>query len=187
MARLRRTDAARAVPDFARSIASHAGALPLRAGMPVASYYPIADEADPRLLGRALSALGHAILLPRVTATGAPLVFHLWREHEPLRPNRFAVPEPLAEAKEIHPGLLLVPLLAFDAAGTRLGYGGGFYDRTIARLRAAGGVDVIGIAYDGQEFPELPRDRHDQPLDGVLTESGLRQFPPREETGGCNP
>ena len=69
-----------------------------------------------------------------------------------------------------------MPLLAFDGQGTRLGYGGGYYDRTLAALRAAGAVRAIGIAYAGQEVPKVPHGPHDQRLDAVLTENGLTRF-----------
>jgi 5-formyltetrahydrofolate cyclo-ligase len=77
---------------------------------------------------------------------------------------------PLPTAPEIVPQLLLVPLLAFDCAGYRLGYGGGFYDRTIAKLRAAGEALAVGVTFAALEVPAVPRDDTDQPLDWIVTE-----------------
>jgi 5-formyltetrahydrofolate cyclo-ligase len=91
---------------------------------------------------------------------------------EVLRPGLFGIREPLAHWPSVEPQALLVPLLAFDAHGHRLGYGGGFYDRTLAALKAC----AIGIAFVGQEVTALPHEPHDRPLDAVLTEAGLRRF-----------
>jgi len=85
----------------------------------------------------------------------------------------FNIPEPLATAPKVVPAIVLVPLLAFDATGHRLGYGGGYYDRTLRGLPAA---RAIGVAYAGQEVPLLPHMEHDHPLDAVITENGLRRF-----------
>jgi 5-formyltetrahydrofolate cyclo-ligase len=90
--------------------------------------------------------------------------------------GNFRVLTPPPEAPEVTPAVILAPLLAFDRAGYRLGYGGGFYDRTIARLRAAGKVLVIGVAYAAQEVPAVPRDATDQKLDWIVTEDGARRI-----------
>ena len=131
------------------------------------------DEADPRALAHALAARGHALALPVVAAKKSPLVFRRWREGDPLIVHIFGMHEPAAAAPEIVPDVLLIPLLAFDAQGTRLGYGGGFYDRTLASLKTK---RAIGIAYAGQEVDELPCHDHDHPLDAVVTEKGVRTF-----------
>jgi 5-formyltetrahydrofolate cyclo-ligase len=176
---LRRTQLAADVPDFAKAIASHAVRLPLTRRTPVASYWPLPDEADPRPLAATLKEFGHPILLPRVTGPDEPLSFRLWQDGDKTETSSLGVPEPLASAREMTPAALLVPLLAFDTNGTRLGYGGGYYDRTLAALRAQARIVVIGIAYNGQEKPGLPTAPHDERLDMVLTEKGLRRFPPR--------
>ena len=93
-----------------------------------------------------------------------------------MRAGHFKVQEPHAHQEEITPEFVLMPLLAFTADGKRLGYGGGYYDRTLAKLRAEGDVFACGVAYAGQEVPELPTDEHDQPLDGILTEQFFRTF-----------
>ncbi len=161
--------------DYADAIARFAGDLDLASGAVVAGYFPFRDEADPRALMAALAAKGHGLALPSVEPD-RPLTFRAWKTGDAMHASAYGIPEPLPGAPEAVPALVLVPLLAFDAAGHRLGYGGGFYDRTLAALK---GVAAIGIAYAGQEVPALPREDHDHPLDAVITELGLRRFPPR--------
>ncbi len=141
-------------------------------GAVISGYAAIGDELDPLALLTALSARGHAIALPVTIAAGAPLVFRAWSPGEALERGDYGVPAPSGEAGELTPEILLVPLLAFDARGHRLGYGAGYYDRTLARLRAKNPVIAIGLAFDAQRVDEVPHDEHDQPLDWVLTPSG---------------
>jgi 5-formyltetrahydrofolate cyclo-ligase len=175
-ARARRAALAAASPDFAASIARFAGALPITSGAVVASYWPLRDEADPRVLAAALAARGHSIILPVIAGPEAALSFRPWREGDALSRNRHGIREPLAHLDAVVPQALLVPLLAFDETGARLGLGGGYYDRTLAELRANEHIVAIGVAYAGQEMAKLPRDAHDQCLDGVITENGFRKF-----------
>jgi 5,10-methenyltetrahydrofolate synthetase len=163
-------------PGFAQRLAGYASALALPEGAAVSGYAAMGDEADPKALLMALSALGHPIALPRMTGKAQALCFHRWQEGDALRAHAFGVLEPLETAPQIEPDIVLVPLLAFDRAGYRLGYGGGFYDRTLAALRAQKPVKAIGIAYAGQETAAVPHDDHDQRLDGVLTEDGFTVF-----------
>ena len=156
--------------------ARFAGDLPFGAGAIVSSYSPIRDEADPRALASSLASRGHSIVLPVMVGPRAALSFRPWREGDPLSPNRHGIHEPQAHLHDIEPQALLVPLLAFDADGMRLGYGGGYYDRTLAKLRSHGHIVAIGVAYAGQEVAKLPHDAHDQRLDGVVTEHGFRKF-----------
>jgi 5-formyltetrahydrofolate cyclo-ligase len=116
---------------------------------------------------------GCTVAFPRVTGKDQPLEFHHVPDGEVLAPGSFGIPEPLESWPRAVPDVLLVPLLAFDASGHRLGYGGGFYDRTLALLN----VPAIGIAYAGQEIPSIPFSPHDRTLDMVLTEQGARKFP----------
>jgi 5-formyltetrahydrofolate cyclo-ligase len=148
-------------------------AVPLAEGVVVSAYWPMGDEMDPRPLMEALVALGHRLALPAIRAAGQPLDFRAWRPGDALQPAGFGTQEPPATAEELRPGLLLVPLLAFDAAGYRLGYGGGFYDRSLALLRAAGDTLAVGLAYAGQQVAAVPREATDQPLDLVITERGV--------------
>ena len=119
----------------------------------------------------ALAARGHPIGLPVVVAPGAPLAFRSWRDGDALAPAGFGLYEPAAGRRELTPALLLVPLLAFDRRGGRLGYGGGFYDRTLDRLRRTGRPVAVGLAYAGQEQRRLPLAATDQRLDWVVTEA----------------
>jgi 5-formyltetrahydrofolate cyclo-ligase len=172
----RRLDLVRDVPDFAQRIAAFANDLNIAPHAIVAGTWPMGDEADPRALMAALAALGHALALPRVEKKNAPLAFHRWREGERLVRHKFGMSEPHVDSEIVTPDVLLVPLLAFDADGYRLGYGGGFYDQTLEALRAKHKIRVIGVAYAGQHVDRLPHESHDQRLDAVLTENGIRQF-----------
>ena len=172
-ARIRRATLTRA--DFANAIAAFANEIALPMGAIVAGYHPIRDEADPRRLMTALAAKGYRLALPCIDAANFVLVFRSWNMGDPLAPNAWGIAEPFASAAQVIPSLVLVPLLAFDATGHRLGYGGGYYDRAIAAL---GGLQAIGIAYSGQEVPAVPREPHDRALDAVITEKGLRRFAP---------
>lgn len=162
----------KALPGFAALLASHAGALAFPPGSMVGGYHALADEADPALLLTRLVERGCHVAFPRVAGKDAALEFHAVPDGEVLRPGSFGVHEPLAHWPRATPELLLVPLLAFDGHGTRLGYGGGYYDRTLAGLN----VPAIGIAYAAQEMDFIPREPHDRTLNAVLTEQGLRRF-----------
>src|SRR5579862_8053809 len=167
---------ARRCSDFATRVASYTDDLGIGPGAVVSFYWPMGDEADPRALAARLAQQGHALALPVTVKKGAPLVFRLWREGDALVVHAFGMHEPAASAPEMRPDVLLVPLLAFDSRGHRLGYGGGYYDRTLDRLRCDGAVIAIGIAFAGQEVEELPRETHDLALDLIVTESGIRRF-----------
>ena len=157
--------------DFPLAIASYAEELGLAPGIVVGGYHAHRDEADPALLLARLVEIGASIAFPRVIKD-RPLEFHHVPDGEVLAPGSFGIPEPLAHWPRAVPQVLLVPLLAFDAHGHRLGTGGGFYDRTLAALR----VPAIGIAYAGQETESIPHEAHDRTLDMVLTEQGIRRF-----------
>ncbi len=137
----------------------------------IAGYAPLKGEVDSGPLLRELAAMGHDIALP-VAEAGKPLSFHLWRPGDPLIPGAFGAREPGGRAAAQRPRILVVPLVAFDAQGWRLGRGGGFYDRTIAELRAAGPVVTAGVAFAAQRVPQVPREDHDQRLDWIVTEEG---------------
>jgi 5-formyltetrahydrofolate cyclo-ligase len=145
-------------------------------GYDFAGYWPIREEADIRPLLTALHERGHRLALPRVVRRGAPLRFLRWRPGDCLAPGYAGIPEPAADGEEIVPDVLLVPLLGFDRAGRRLGYGGGFYDRTLGALRRRGAVEAIGIGYSEQEVDSLPPGDHDEPLDWIVTELGCRRL-----------
>jgi 5-formyltetrahydrofolate cyclo-ligase len=142
----------------------------------VAGTLPMRSELDPRPLMKRLEVLGATLALPRTPKKGHPLVFHRWSSETQFVTSRFGVTEPVPETPIVEPDLLLVPLLAFDATGARLGYGGGFYDVALETLRRSRTIFAVGFAYAGQEVPTLPTEPHDQRLDAVLTEREWRQF-----------
>jgi 5-formyltetrahydrofolate cyclo-ligase len=149
-------------------------ALPAGAG--VAGYRAIRDEIDPEPALIALQERGFALALPVSLEKSAPLQFRAWRPGDPLLPDRLGVPAPPEGAKAVDPALILVPLLAFDRRGYRLGYGAGCYDRTLAALRAVRPIWALGLAFALQEVECVPAAPHDSRLDGVVTERGSIWF-----------
>lgn len=145
-------------------------------GLTIAGYWAKGDEADVLPSLSALAAAGHATALPLVTGPAWPLIFRLWRPGHPLVPGAFRIMEPMGEAPLVQPDIVLVPLLAFDDCGYRLGYGGGFYDRTLEVLRAEAPTQAVGIGYAGQRVESLPIDAYDQRLDWIVTEQGFRRI-----------
>ena len=135
----------------------------------VAGYWPMGDEMDVRPLLAALAQRGNALVLPVTPPRGHPLLFRRWRPGEALRPGPLGTSFP-ADGEEARPDWLLVPLLAFDRAGRRLGYGGGYYDRTLAALH---GAVAVGCAHAAQEVPEVPAGPGDIPLPWFATELGV--------------
>ena len=137
-------------------------------GKVLAGYWPMRDEADPR---PAMAAHDGPVCLPVVLGPARPLVF---RRHDGrLEPGGFGTSHPPADAPELVPQVLIVPLAGFDRQGNRLGYGGGFYDRTLEKLRAAGPAIAIGLAYAVQEIRAIPAEPTDQPLDMIVTDQDL--------------
>jgi len=146
--------------------------LDLPAGAAVAGYWPLRDELDVRALLGDLDGERFVCALPVVKAPGRPLLFRRWRPGDALTESALGIAEPAPDKREVQPFALLVPLLAVDGAGRRLGYGKGYYDRTLAALRAAGRVIAIGVCFEAQRVREVPADGSDQPLDWVVTEKG---------------
>ena len=145
-------------------------------GMPVSIYglySPMGSELDPG----AIQIAGARRALPGVVDRDAPLVFRLYQPGNPLEPDALGLPAPTRDAAIVFPDVLFVPLLAFDRQGGRLGQGGGFYDRTIAALRARGPILAVGLAYAGQEVAQLALEPHDQRLDAILTETAFILIP----------
>jgi 5-formyltetrahydrofolate cyclo-ligase len=137
------------------------------------AYYPMGSELDVLPLVRRLAAAGAQTCLPCVVRRGEPLMFRRWSPGDPLRSVAFGLSEPLPAAATLVPSVLLVPMLAFDRAGWRLGYGGGFFDRTLASLRAADPDTVaVGVAFAGQLRDAVPVGAHDQRLDWIVTDAG---------------
>jgi 5-formyltetrahydrofolate cyclo-ligase len=148
--------------------------LPMPAGGVVSAYWPLEGELDPRPAMRRLARRGHGLALPRMQGPLQPLRFHRWGLDDALEEGPFRVMQPAEGEPVLHPDLVLVPLLAFDRGGGRLGYGAGFYDRTLAALRAERPrLLAVGVAFAGQEVSEVPNGPHDEALDGVITEEVL--------------
>ena len=147
--------------------------LPWRQARTIAGYVSIGDEADVAPLLALLAEQGAGLALPAVAAREAALEFRRWKPEDALEDGLFATRHPPATMERVVPDLLLVPLLAFDTTGGRLGYGGGYYDRTLADLRRRGRVIAVGIGYAAQKMDGLPRETHDQPLDWIVTEQDV--------------
>ncbi|MCA1908532.1 MAG: 5-formyltetrahydrofolate cyclo-ligase [Magnetospirillum sp.] len=157
----------------AEKLAIQADRLGGSCGTVIGGYWPMGDEIDPRPLLDILAGRGCVVGLPVVVARGQPLLFRQWGVGDVLEQGLHGTSHPAATAATVVPDLLLVPLLAFDMAGYRLGYGGGYYDRTLAGLRQRHHVTAIGVAFAAQRVQAVPRDHHDQRLDLVLTEHGM--------------
>lgn len=157
--------AAKAVRD--RFLSRFGGRL---RGTTVSAYWPIREELDPRPLLHALAARGAACALPAAVGRDRPLVFRRWRPGDALVEARFGLREPPETAEPLTPGIVVAPLLAVDPSGRRLGYGGGYYDRTIAALRQGGEVVAVGIGYDVQIRPGVPAGPGDVRVDWVVSE-----------------
>ncbi|MFT6582892.1 MAG: 5-formyltetrahydrofolate cyclo-ligase [Alphaproteobacteria bacterium] len=136
----------------------------------LSGYWPIGSEIDvmPALLAHAKQ--GGTIALPIVVEAGAPLAFREWRVGDEMDKGPFGIAEPKSSAAVVFPDILLTPMLAFDRSGFRLGYGGGFYDRTLQALRAKKKILTIGVAYGAQEVPETPHGPMDERLDLIATD-----------------
>lgn len=143
--------------------------IPPPAGALVGGFWPMGVEIDSRPLLTALHARGHRLALPVTTPRGQPLVFRPWSPGTEMARGVFGTQHPAA-GEAVEPDWLIVPLLAFDRRCARLGYGGGYYDRTLAALP---GAVAIGVAYAAQEVPEVPIGPHDVPLHAVATEREL--------------
>jgi len=166
-----------ATPDAAERMARNFVArIPLPDRAVVSAFVAIGEEADPAPLIGLLRAKGHRIALPRVVKKGEKLAFHLYEPDAILIPGVFGLSQPGKDWPEAVPDVLVVPLLAFDSRGMRLGYGGGFYDRTLADLRATRNILAVGFAFAGQEVQDVPHREGDEPLDWVVTEMGARRF-----------
>ena len=138
-----------------------------------ALYQALGAEIDPRPLGDALVRKGWRLALPAVIDLQGPLEFRAWAPRDTLAHDLAGLPAPRDSAAPVVPSLILVPLLAFDRRGHRLGQGGGFYDRTFEALRRLPGAPpLVGLAFAGQELDTVPNGPLDQPLDGILTEAG---------------
>ncbi len=160
----------------AEAVVAHLIGMGGRNRQPVALYHPLGNEFDTGPLAQYLRKQFQQLALPVVVKEGAALEFRLWSANDQLEVGAYDIMVPPDRGLSIVPELIIMPLLAFDDTGARLGYGGGYYDRTLANLRASHTISAIGLAYDFQHVDGLPVEAHDQPLDIVLTPSGIRKF-----------
>ena len=168
-----RAEAFHKVPGGGAASAEHIPQSYLGRFSVVAGYRPMGSEIDPTPLLARFAAAGAQIVLPRTAPKGhgLPLSFHLWSPGQSLVKSEFGVAEPGQDTPQLTPDLVIVPLLAFDDLGHRMGYGQGHYDRTLEVLRARHPVVAIGLAFEAQRVAFVPREDHDQPLDGILTQT----------------
>jgi len=164
-----------ALPADARSeaaevIAARIFPLSIPAGATVSGFMPMKTEINPLPLMKKLAEVGVQLALPVTGRRGQPLTMRAWTWGEPLASGVWGIREPKPEAPQVDPDILLVPLLAFDRAGRRLGYGGGFYDLTLAQFRSRKAVIAVGLAFAAQEIASVPTTPRDATLDLVLTE-----------------
>jgi 5-formyltetrahydrofolate cyclo-ligase len=138
----------------------------------VAGYWPIRGELDVRPLLQEILGLGHACALPHVVAQGHGLDFRDWDNSTPMTTGKYGISEPLS-GKDIIPDIILVPMAAFDANRHRLGYGKGYYDRTLAHLRTKKDVLAVGMAYDWQKCGPFPVEPHDVKMDMIITDKNV--------------
>lgn len=137
----------------------------------IGGYVAFGSEIDPAPLIHVLRQRGHAIALPVVVEKGQPLLFRAYNPGSALVKNRYGIMEPDPAAAIVRPDILLVPLLAFDRQLYRLGYGGGYYDRSIRQLRAIKPIEALGLGFACQQVATVLHDEHDAPLDRIITEA----------------
>lgn len=148
-------------------------------GTVVSAFWPVAEEFDVLPLIETLNERGCVCALPVVTVKHMPLTFRVWEPGMPFIVSSFGIPEPGPDRPPVTPDISLVPLLAFDEAGYRLGYGGGYYDRTIEQLRMLRRTPpflAVGVAFAGQRVDSFPHEPFDQPLDWILTEESVLEI-----------
>jgi 5-formyltetrahydrofolate cyclo-ligase len=160
-------DARKAAAD---AIAARKFPLAITPATIISGFMPLKSEINPLPLMQKLADAGARLALPAIAGRGKPLIMRAWEFGAPLDRGQWGIREPKPDAPEVEPDILLVPLLAFDRAGYRIGYGAGYYDMTIHRLRALKPVVAVGIAFAAQEVPKIPTTPRDERLDLVLTE-----------------
>jgi 5-formyltetrahydrofolate cyclo-ligase len=154
----------------AEAIAAREFPLAIASGVIVSGFMPLKSEISPLPLMRKLAEEGARLALPAIADRGKALIMRAWEFGAPLDRGQWGIREPTPAAAEVEPDILLVPLLAFDRAGHRIGYGAGYYDLTITQLRARKAVVAVGLAFAIQEVAAVPATSRDARLDLVLTE-----------------
>lgn len=172
-ARTRRVIADMAAPRavakvFARRFLN---AIPIRPDAVIAGYVRTQFEADPKVILRELQRRGHDVALPAVeSGPDVPLMFRVSGLSQTLIKGAYGIPAPPKTARAVMPDIVIVPIVAFDRRGYRIGYGAGYYDRALESLRARKPIIAVGLAYAAQCVDTIPREAHDQPLDWIVTE-----------------
>jgi len=160
----------------AEAIAARPFPVAVKAGAVVSGFSPMKSEINPIPLLRKLADAGAQLALPVIVGRGKPLIMRAWKFGDPFKAGQWGIREPVPEAPEVAPDILIVPLACFDRAGHRIGFGAGYYDMTINALRAMKNVVAIGIAFAAQEIPQVPATERDARLDLVLTEREVVDF-----------
>jgi 5-formyltetrahydrofolate cyclo-ligase len=165
---------AAAKAEAAEAVARHGLQFlpPLPGQTVVSAFASLPDEFRVWPLLRRLAGDGFRLALPVMQGKGKPLLFRAWAPGDAMDSGVWSIPEPRADKPALDPDVLIVPLLAFDADGWRLGYGGGFYDRSLRALRARKPVVAVGLGFDEQQIPSVPHADYDERLDWVLTPAG---------------
>ena len=162
----------------AEAIAARAFPIAVAPNMIVAGFMPMKSEINPLPLMRKLAGEGAHLALPAIDKRGRPLIMRAWKVGDPFKTGQWGIREPVPEAPQVDPDILIVPLACFDRAGHRIGYGAGYYDMTIHALRAKKNVVAVGIAFAVQEIDHVPATERDERLDLVLTEREVIDFRP---------
>jgi 5-formyltetrahydrofolate cyclo-ligase len=160
----------------AEAIAARAFPVTIKPGMIVSGFMPLKSEINPLPLLRKLADAGAQLALPVISGRGKPLIMRAYKFGDDLARGQWGIREPMPGARPVAPDIVIVPLAAFDRTGHRIGYGAGYYDMTIAALRAKKPVTTVGIAFAAQEIPHVPATERDERLDLVLTEREVIDF-----------
>ncbi|MGA2566257.1 MAG: 5-formyltetrahydrofolate cyclo-ligase [Pseudolabrys sp.] len=160
----------------AEAIAARTFPVAVTPGIIISGFSPMKTEINPIPLMRKLADAGAQLALPAIAGRGKPLIMRAWHFGAPLKAGQWGIREPMPEAGEVVPDILIVPLACFDRAGHRIGYGAGYYDMTINALRAKKKVVAIGIGFAAQEIVKVPATERDARLDLVLTEREIIDF-----------
>lgn len=170
-----RGHAAAAVARLGTAFLAEAGCLAGGSRSAISGFLSIGGELDTAPVLAALHQEGYRLCLPVMQGRGKPLLFRAWQPADAMRTTLWGIREPEDHQPTVIPHVLLVPLLAVDRAGWRLGYGGGFYDRTLRMLRANGPALAVGLCFDEQVVDVVPHLDYDERIDWILTPSGARK------------
>jgi 5-formyltetrahydrofolate cyclo-ligase len=160
----------------AEAIATRGFPISISPGQIVSGFMPMKTELNPMPLMRKLAAAGAQLALPVIDRRGTPLIMRAFKIGDALKGGQWGIREPLPEAPQVDPDILIVPMAAFDRAGHRIGYGAGYYDMTIRALRARKKVVAVGVAFAVQEIPRVPATERDERLDFLMTERETISF-----------